>query len=69
MKRRCPKCGHRFDDGAQSNAAKARWKGTSAKARSSAASAAARARWKNKKADGPQNAEVSHDPEGRRKET
>ena len=56
MKHRCPKCGHRFDDNAQAKAAKARWKHTSKKDRSSAARAAALARWKTKKAaPGPSN--------------
>lgn len=57
MKHKCPKCGHRFEDNKQqSKAAKARWKATSAKDRSSAASAAAQARWKTKKAaPGPSN--------------
>lgn len=50
MKHKCPKCGHHFDDEAQSKAAKARWKATSAEDRSSAASAAAKARWQTKKA-------------------
>jgi predicted nucleic acid-binding Zn-ribbon protein len=45
MKHRCPKCGHRFDDNAQSKAAKARWKCTSKAARSAAARAAALKRW------------------------
>ena len=65
MRHKCPKCGHRFDDNAQAKAAKARWKHTSKKDRSSAARAAALARWQTKKAaPGPSNAEVSHDQNG-----
>lgn len=60
MKRKCPKCGHCFDDGAQSKAAKARWKHTSKKDRFFAARSAAVARWKTKKATGPQNNKISH---------
>jgi predicted nucleic acid-binding Zn-ribbon protein len=57
MKHKCPKCGHRFEDNSQqSKAAKARWKSTNPKDRSSAASAAAKARWQTKKAaPGPSN--------------
>lgn len=55
MKHRCPKCGHQWDDGAQSRAARARWKRTTKKQRSAAAKAAAEARWKTRQATGPQN--------------
>jgi hypothetical protein len=45
MKHKCPKCGHLYEDGAQSKAAKARWQKTSKAKRSLAASIAATARW------------------------
>jgi len=60
MKHKCPKCGHRFEDNAQAQAAKARWKKTSKADRSSAASAAAKARWSKKRPPGPSN--VSGEP-------
>lgn len=51
MKQTCPKCGHEWEEPTanQSKGGKARWKGTSKKARSAIASTAAKARWEKKK--------------------